>query len=170
MLPPPPPGVALINLCSFCRYSLLRAYVLQRFDMRAVSDEFSKNSIRTSHFEYLCVSYLGSKYEDLETSFNTVKAKRWCHSVADGYSKKGRLLVYCQGCRIKGHFLPVKGRLKPCPYLPLGTTPSDKIIYGETYNLKISSLRTSIGASGRSMETRLVISKQSTSASLKGTW
>ena len=112
-----------------------------KFDLRAVTDEFSKTALRTSHFEFLCVSYLESKYDDLETSFNTVKPKRWCRSVADAYSPKGRCLIYCQGCRIHSHFYQVGNHLKPCPYLPIGSTPSDKNIFGQTYESRETQFR-----------------------------
>ena len=36
-------------------------------------------------------------------------------------------------CNIHSHFLIVNGEQQPCPYLPLGSTPSDKNIFGQTY-------------------------------------
>ena len=115
------------------RYSVLHAYVLMKFDSRAVTDDFSKTALRTSQFEFLCVSYLESKYDNLEKSFNTMKPKQWCRSVADAYSLKGRFLMYFQGCWIHCHFYQVGNHLKPCPYLPLGSTAPDKSIFGQTY-------------------------------------
>ena len=131
----------LTHFCFDCSYSLLRAYPLSQFDLRAVTDEFSKSALRTSHFEWLCVNFLQSKFEDLQTSFNTVKPMKWCKSVADAYSPKGRFLVYCQGCNVHSHFTAVEGRLRPCPYLPIGSTPSDRNIYGQTYESREKQFR-----------------------------
>ena len=36
-------------------------------------------------------------------------------------------------CNIHSHFITVNGERRPCPYLPLGSTPSDKNIYGQTF-------------------------------------
>ena len=36
-------------------------------------------------------------------------------------------------CNIHSHFITVNGESRPCPYLPLGSTPSDKNIYGQTF-------------------------------------
>ena len=112
---------------------MLRAYVLNQFDIRAVQDEFAKNVIRSSHVEFLYVTFLESLYDDLEHSFNTVKPTRFLKSLPDAYSKKGRKLFYANGCNIHSHFLSVDGRHKPCPYLPIGSTRSDKNVFGETY-------------------------------------
>ena len=107
------------------------------FDIRAVNDELGKNSIRTSHFEFLYVTYLQSVYGDLQNSFNTVKPQRFLKSLPDAYSKKAKKLFYAMGCVVHGDFRTVGEETSPCRYLPHGTTPNDKNIYGEVYAVKM---------------------------------
>ena len=113
------------------------------YDLRCVQDEFSKNCVKTSHFEFLCTKYLETIYEDLETSFNTVVRKKFLKSLPDAYSKSAKKIFYMHGCCIHGHFINVnhsagpstalKSTIKPCPYLPIGTTSNNLNIYGEIY-------------------------------------
>ena len=106
------------------------------FDIRSVQDEFSKNQIRTSHFEFLYVTFLESIYDDLKHSFNTVKPRRFLKSLPDAYSKKSKTIFYAMGCIVHGDFRTEGDVCKPCSYLPIGTTLSDKNIYGEVYAVK----------------------------------
>ena len=132
---------------------MLRAYVLINFDIRAVNDELGKNVTKTSNFEYLWVSYLSSIFDDLQTSFNTVRPKRFLKSLPDAYSPKAHTLFYAMGCIVHGDFrgegdgvtLSSEGkRSKPCHYFPIGTSPNDKNIYGEVYAVKMKRFNTMI--------------------------
>ena len=45
---------------------------MPKYDIRSVPDENGRNSIRSSHFEFLYTQFLESKYCDLEHSFNPI--------------------------------------------------------------------------------------------------
>ena len=58
--------VNFTNLFSFFfSFSLLRAYVLINYDIRSVNDELCTNQIRSSHFEFLYVSFLEAQYRQV---------------------------------------------------------------------------------------------------------
>ena len=75
---------------------------MSQYDIRCVQDEFAKTSTLMSEFEFLCVRFLESAYEDLEHSFNMPNSERkfFKKSLPDAYSKKARKLFYAHGCRV----------------------------------------------------------------------
>ena len=109
---------------------------MPKYDIRSVPDENGRNSIRSSHFEFLYTQFLESKYCDPEHSFNTVKPRRFCRSLPDAYSKTAQKLFYSMGCFVHSHFITSGNICKPCPLLPATATPADKNIYGEVYAVK----------------------------------
>ena len=80
----------------------MRSFPKSQYDIRCVQDEFAKTSTLTSEFEFLCVRFLESAYEDLEHSFNMPNSERkfFKKSLPDAYSKKARKLFYAHGCRV----------------------------------------------------------------------
>ena len=101
-----------------------------------MQDEFCKNVINYSNFEYLYVTFLESLYDDIEHSFNSVNRKRFQRSLPDAYSPSQRTLYYSMGCLQHSHFITIGDVCKPCPLLPAHATPADKNIYGEIYAVK----------------------------------
>ena len=74
------------------------------FDLRSVQDEFSHHVIRSSHFEFLYVTYLESIYDDIEHTYNTVRPKQFLKSLQDAYSKKAHKLFYAHGYGVREMF------------------------------------------------------------------
>ena len=53
-------------------------------------------------------------------------------------------MFYAMGCVVHGDFRTVGDLRKPCRYLSIETTPSDKNIYGEVYEVKMNRFNTMI--------------------------
>ena len=121
-------------------YALLRSFAISRVPLLTVPDQFCKGRIRTSDVEHRYALYMESKVPDIQSAFNQAHGqKRFFSSTPDLYSPGLKKAYKLFGCRFHGHFLTVinpndgSKLLKPCPYLPLGTTLDSKSIYGDTY-------------------------------------
>ena len=111
------------------------AYPLISKDIRVTNDDYAKHAVKTSHYEYLYMTYLQHKrYPDLLHAFNQPHPEPFERSIPDGYSPAARCLIYAHGCRGHGHWIKdANGHEWGCSYMPLGTTKGDRNMWGDLY-------------------------------------
>ena len=129
------PRVSRLAFFSFS-YSLLRAYCLSRLEIpiHCVNDEFTKHALKTSHFEFMYVSFLETQIPDVIHAFNTPPPlPRFNKSVPDAYSAERKTLYYAHGCLIHGHNVADDGSFKGCDLLPTFATAESRNPFGSTY-------------------------------------
>ena len=91
--------------------------------------------VKVSHLEYRVVTYLESLYPgEVESSFNSVKRRRYAGSLPDAVIERLKTLYYVNGCRFHPHWIKnKKGEDAPCRLMSPDASPDSKTIFNETF-------------------------------------